>query len=92
MKDQVGKYLAQGIAVGFEKEIPNTIDDVQNAMSNLTSKVQASVNPTINPTANSNPLIIQIENFNNTRGTDIEALAEELEYLRKNSALAVGGN
>lgn len=92
MKDQVGKYLAQGIAVGFEKEIPNTIDDVQNAMSNLTNKVQASVNPTINPTANSNPLIIQIENFNNTRGTDIEALAEELEYLRKNSALAVGGN
>lgn len=92
MKDEVGKYLAQGIAVGFEKEIPNTIADVQNAMSNLTEKVQASVNPTINPTANSNPLIIQIENFNNERGTDIEALAEELEYLRKNSALAVGGN
>lgn len=92
MKDEVGKYLAQGIAVGFEKEIPNTIEDVQNAMSNLTEKVHASVNPTINPTANSNPLIIQIENFNNERGTDIEALAEELEYLRKNSALAVGGN
>ena len=60
-------------------------------MKGLTNKVEASVNPTINPTANSNPLIIQIENFNNTRGTDVQALAEELEFYRKNSALAKGG-
>ena len=92
MRDEVGVFLAEGIGVGFEKGMPSVIADVNKAMSDLNAGVQASVNPTINPTANSNPLIIQIENFNNQRETDIQALAEELEYYRKNSSLAVGGN
>lgn len=92
MADQVGKFITQGIGVGIEDEIPDTIRDVNNAMGTLTDKVQASVNPVINPTANSNPLIIQIENFNNKREQDIQALAEELEFYRKKSATARGGN
>lgn len=91
MRDEVGKYLAQGIGVGFEREMPNTIKDIENAMAQLNTGIQASINPTINPQANSNPLIIEIENFNNSRETDIQSLAEELEFYRKNSALAVGG-
>lgn len=91
MQEEIGKFLPMGIAEGFEKEIPNTINDVENAMSELNDGIQASVNPTINPTANTNPLIIQIENFNNDRETDIQSLAEELEFYRKNSAIAVGG-
>ena len=87
MEKQVGENLGYGIAEGID----NTVSDVEDAMKGLTNKVEASVNPTINPTANSNPLIIQIENFNNTRGTDVQALAEELEFYRKNSALAKGG-
>lgn len=86
MRDQVGKNLGLGVAEGIDK----TVSDVQDAMKGLSAKVETSVNPTINPTANSNPLIIQIENFNNERGTDIQALAEELEFYRKNSSLAKG--
>ena len=41
------------------------------------------LNPIINPTANSNPLILNIENFNNTRQTDVQALMEEAEFYRK---------
>lgn len=92
MSKEVGQYLTQGIAVGFEKGIPETIRDVNSAMVDLNNGIQSSLNPTINPTANSNPLIIQIENFNNTRNQDVQALAEELEFYRKNSALARGGN
>lgn len=87
MRDQVGENLGLGVAEGIDA----TVSDVEKAMQGLSAKVQASVNPTINPTANTNPLIIQIENFNNTRETDIQALAEELEFYRKNSALAKGG-
>lgn len=92
MKKEVGKYLASGIAVGFEEEMPNTIRDVQSSLSSLNTGIQASVNPVINPQANTNPLIIQIENFNNSRGSDIQALAEELEFYRKRTSLATGGN
>jgi len=91
MRDQVGKFLAQGIGVGFESEMPDVINDVQGALKNLNTKVQASVNPVINPTANSNPLILNIENFNNTRNTDTQLLMEEMEFYRRNSALAKGG-
>lgn len=92
MSKEVGQQLTAGIAMGFEKGIPETIRDVNAAMSDLNTGIQSSLNPTINPTANSNPLIIQIENFNNTRNQDVQALAEELEFYRKNSALARGGN
>ena len=87
-----GKYLVQGLGIGIEKEVPNVIRDVNNAMGTLSKSISASVNPVINPTANSNPLILQIENFNNTRGTDVQSLAEELEFYRRNTALAKGGN
>ena len=92
MRDEVGEQLTAGIAMGFEKGIPETIRDVNAAMKELNGGIQSSLNPTINPTANTNPLIIQIENFNNTRQQDVQALAEELEFYRKNSALARGGN
>lgn len=87
MKEQIGENLGIGIAEGID----DTVINVERAMKGLSKKVETSVNPIINPTANSNPLIIQIENFNNSRGTDIQALAQELEFYRKNSALAKGG-
>ena len=92
MSKEVGQQLTAGIAMGFEKGIPATIRDVNAAMSDLNTGIQTSLNPVINPSANTNPLIIQIENFNNTRQQDVQALAEELEFYRKNSALARGGN
>lgn len=88
MKEQIGKNLGYGMVEGID----STVSAVEKSMRGLSSKVSASVNPVINPTANSNPLIIQIENFNNERKTDIESLSQELEFYRKNSALANGGN
>ena len=87
-----GKYLAQGLGVGIIKETPKVVADVEKAMGQLSSSVSTSLNPVINPQANSNPLVIQIENFNNNRDTDIQALSEELEFYRKNNALAKGGS
>lgn len=92
MEEEVGKFIPQGIGVGIEKEIPNVINDVNKAMSSLSNGIQSSVNPIINPTANTNPLIINIENFNNERDTDIQALAEELEFYRRQLATAKGEN
>ena len=87
MREEIGENLGLGIVEG----INDTVTDVENAMSNLSNKVEASVNPTINPTANSNPLYVTIDKFYNNRETDIQQLAEELEFYRKNSALAKGG-
>lgn len=91
MEDEIGTNITAGIVEGMEDSIPKAIRDVNNAMTDLNNGIQASVNPVINPTANSNPLYLTIDKFYNNRDTDIEQLAQELEFYRKNAALAKGG-
>lgn len=92
MSDEVGSFIGEGVTEGIIDGIEETENKVNNAMKQLASGIETSVNPTINPTANTNPLIIQIENFINNRESDIQKLAQELEFYRRNSALAKGGN
>lgn len=91
MEDEIGNNLTAGIVEGMENSIPNAINEVNKAMMDLNNGIQSSVNPVINPTANSNPLYLTIDKFYNNRDTDIQQLAQELEFYRKNAALAKGG-
>ena len=68
------------------------MNEYNNALTRLKGQVDASLNPTINPQANLNPLYIQIENFNNNRNSDVQSLAQELEFYRRESAQSRGGN
>lgn len=88
VKDAAGR-LAQSMANTLS--VDNVLSDMNTAMRSLNSGIENSVNPIINPAANSNPLIIQIENFNNNSESDIQSLAQKLEFYRKNTALARGG-
>ena len=92
MEDEVGTYLTEGIVEGMENSIPSAIKEVNRAMTDLNNGIQSSVNPVINPSANANPLYLTIDKFYNNRETDIQQLAQELEFYRKNTALAKGGN
>lgn len=91
MRDEIGENIALGIAEGIEDGVPDALKEVDTAMSQLNNGVKASVNPVINTNANTSPLIINIQNFNNNTDTDIQALAEKLEYYRRNVALSIGG-
>lgn len=91
MKKQIGENIAAGIGEGIEAGMPAALEDVDAAMKQLNAGIEASVNPVINTSANTSPLIIQIENFNNNRESDIQSLAEQLEYYRRNMSLAKGG-
>ena len=43
MRDEVGKYVAEGIGVGFEDELGNVYDDMQKAIDLETEKMNASI-------------------------------------------------
>ena len=43
MKDEVGKYIAEGVGVGFEDELSNVYDDMQKAIDLETEKMSANV-------------------------------------------------
>lgn len=62
MRDEVGKYLAQGIGVGFEDEIDSVYKSMQNAIDLEQSKLQANVETgkVFNTLQNSTPVAIDI--------------------------------
>lgn len=43
MRDQVGKFLAEGVGVGFEDELDNVYNDMQKAIDIETGKMSANV-------------------------------------------------
>lgn len=43
LADEVGKYLPQGIEMGFDKELPKVYDDMQKAIDLETEKMSANV-------------------------------------------------
>ena len=43
MRDEVGKYLAQGLGVGFEKELGSVYSEMQNAIDLEQDKIQANL-------------------------------------------------
>ena len=43
MKDEVGKFVAQGVGVGFEDELSSVYDDMQKAIDLETEKMSANV-------------------------------------------------
>lgn len=43
MRDEVGKYLAQGLGVGFDKELDSVYNDMQRAVDIETGKMNANV-------------------------------------------------
>lgn len=43
MKEEVGKYIAEGVGVGFEDELSSVYDDMQKAINLETEKMSANV-------------------------------------------------
>ena len=62
MRDEVGKYLAQGMGVGFENELDNVYKDMQKAVDIENGKMQASVQTgkVFNTLANTTPVYIEV--------------------------------
>lgn len=51
MRDEIGKYLAEGIAVGFGDEMPDTIRTMQKAMDGTVSALRGSASIALDGTA-----------------------------------------
>ena len=64
MRDEVGKYLAQGIGVGFEKELPSVIDEMAESCKGVTEAIQSELD--MNAMPNINKAVTQ-QNFFTTK-------------------------
>lgn len=70
MADEVGRYLAEGIGVGFEKKMPFVIDDMTNKLSAVTDAFQTDLSFGDIPQIKGNQIISEnqyiTKNFSNT--------------------------
>ncbi len=63
-RDEVGKYLAQGIGVGFTKELPSTISDMTKSLASMTEDLSADLSIDAMPSVNK---AITQQNYYNTK-------------------------
>ena len=92
MRDQVGKYLAQGLAVGFDKELDSVYNDMQRAIDIETSKMSANVQTsgTYQMAMAGTPTFNLVDNASNTTQLVVngKVLAEVVNTENRNREVA----
>ena len=83
LRDEVGKFMPQGIAVGFDKETPNAIDDINKSLENSINGIKVD---DINKFLENDVNEIQIDDINRTlnsqiTGIDIDGIYSQLKSL-----------
>lgn len=92
MRDEVGKFLAQGIGVGFDDELDNVYDDMQKAIDLETDKITANVQTsgTYQMAMSGVPEFNLVDNTNNTTQLVVNGrvLAEVVNTENRNREVA----
>lgn len=92
MRDEVGKYLAQGLGVGFDNELDNVYNDMQHAIDLETGKMTANVQAsgTYQMAMAGTPTFNLVDNANNTTQLVVngKVLAEVVNTENRNREVA----
>ena len=92
MRDEVGKYLAQGLSVGFDKELDSVYNDMQRAIDIETSKMSANVQTsgTYQMAMAGTPTFNLVDNASNTTQLVVngKVLAEVVNTENRNREVA----
>ena len=92
MRDEVGKYLAQGLGVGFDKELDSVYNDMQRAIDIETSKMSANVQTsgTYQMAMAGTPTFNLVDNASNTTQLIVngKVLAEVVNTENRNREVA----
>lgn len=92
MRDEVGKYLAQGLGVGFDKELDSVYNDMQRAIDLETGKMTANVQTsgTYQMAMAGMPTFNLVDNANNTTQLVVngKVLAEVVNTENRNREVA----
>ena len=92
MRDEVGKYLAQGLGVGFDNELDSVYDDMQKAVDIETDKMSANVQTsgTYQMAMAGLPTFNLLDNTNNTTQLVVngKVLAEVVNEENRNREVA----
>lgn len=84
-RDQVGKYIAEGIGVGFDKNIGSVVNDMQRKIGIETSKLSANVGliesadslNRVSPTTNNISIVVNAQTLNE------ESLEQAFVYINR---------
>ena len=76
MRDQVGKFMAEGIGVGFSKEMPSVIDEMQDKLAQVTDALQTELSFSDIPQIEGNKVISENRYVTNNYSNTIETVRQ----------------
>ena len=89
MRDEVGKFMAEGIGVGFTKEMDKVTEDMQKALPttfDVTTTVASTQKAAVSPIGGT--IILNVDKFINNSDKDLQELAEQLNlYVFRDKAV-----
>lgn len=89
MRDEVGKFMAEGIGVGFTKEMDKVTEDMQKALPttfDVTTTVASTQKAAVSPIGGT--IILNVDKFINNSDKDLQELAEQLNlYVLRDKAV-----
>ena len=92
-RDEIGKYLAQGMGVGFDNELDNVYNDMQRAIDLETDKMSANIQTsgTYQMAMAGTPTFNLVDNANNTTQLVVngKVLAEVVNTENRNREVAI---
>ena len=95
-RDEVGKWIPEGVGVGIDKAMPALESNVSNNLGGLVGEVTPNTKTGLLGTIGnatqqiSNPINLTIDNFYNNTDKDIEQLADDLMYYIQKQNIGVG--
>lgn len=89
---KIGDFMAQGVGVGFTKQMSNVNKDIAAAMSSSPQAATSSLNRNGGDKSYSyGDINLYIDRVDNGNGRTIETMAKELEFYRRQQTAGKGG-
>ncbi len=87
--EKFGAYSAEGYEIGWLKKIPSVMRTVQKGLGGVSNGFGSNVNNS--RSYNFGGIVLNIAKVENSNGRTVETFARELEFFRRQQALAKGG-
>lgn len=92
---EIGGYMAEGLDVGWERKMNEVTRNISSGMSGITTRKTVTEEAGITTSTYSRTygdINLYIGTVNNGNGRDVQTIAEELEFYRRQQELGRGGN
>ena len=90
---EIGGYMAEGLGVGWSDEMKKVSKTITGSLQSVAvAPAMATAGASTTYSRSYGDIVLYIDTVNNGNGRDVQTLAEELEFFRRNQDAGRGGS